>query len=243
MKNEPKNGNLDLSIYKNQNGKFWLRKFGSTYLCNRLSHRELGEGGKVVTGCYSGVVIKIPILVLPVLLYWWWMMMMMMMVVQWGLTIVAHLTAGGWWRTYSGLMPSCGWISDEDLQWFDASFTSWWGGAGVITSYVSFMGHSVGTAFTSLWWLCWCHPGTLYPTVAWTAAWPRPQTWCKPPWPWNHLRTCTWGATKQLQLVAGWVCTMVPVQETPLRGAGLSQTGTVILLWSSLGGGSCTRLR
>ena len=86
-------------------------------------------GGKAVMAGYSGEVIKIPILVPPVLLCWWWMMMMMMMMimVQWGLTIVLCLTAGGWWRTYSGLTP-CGWVSDEDLQWFDASFTSWWGG-------------------------------------------------------------------------------------------------------------------
>ena len=42
-KNVPKKGNLDLSVDKGQNGKFGLRKFGSTYLCNRLSHRWLGE--------------------------------------------------------------------------------------------------------------------------------------------------------------------------------------------------------
>ena len=33
------------------------KEFGSTYLCNRLSHRQLGEGAKVVTGGYAGVVI------------------------------------------------------------------------------------------------------------------------------------------------------------------------------------------
>ena len=42
-----KNGNLDLwAFIKDWNGKFWLRKFGSTYLFNRLSHRWLGEGGR-----------------------------------------------------------------------------------------------------------------------------------------------------------------------------------------------------
>ena len=139
VKNEPKNGNLDLSIYKGQNGKFWLRNLDLP-ICVTDCHTVRG-GGKAVTGGYASVVIKIPTLVPPVLLCWWRMMMMMMMV-QWGLTIVAHLTAGGWWRTYSGLTPPCGWISDENLQWFHALFTSWWGG-GVITSYISLMGHSV----------------------------------------------------------------------------------------------------
>ena len=92
-----------VSVYKGWNGKFWLRKFGSTYLCNRLSHRWFRGVGKEVMGGYAGVVIKIPILVLPVLLCWWWMMMMM--VVQWGLMIVLCLTAGGWWRTYNGFSP------------------------------------------------------------------------------------------------------------------------------------------
>ena len=40
-----KMGIRTLTIYKGWNGKFLLRKFGSTYLCNRLSHRWLGEGG------------------------------------------------------------------------------------------------------------------------------------------------------------------------------------------------------
>ena len=100
-------------------------------------------GGKVVMGGYSGVVIKITILVPPVLLCWWWMKMMMMML-QWGLTIVACLTAvddGGLTVVWCLLVDE--W-SDEDLQWWHASFTSWWGGGGVITSYVSLTGHSVG---------------------------------------------------------------------------------------------------
>ena len=42
--------------------------------------------------------------------------------------MVAHLTAGGQWRTYSGLMPH----------------SLLGGGGGVITSYVSFTGHGVG---------------------------------------------------------------------------------------------------
>ena len=172
-------------------------------------------------GGYADVVIKIPILVLPVLLcwlmdddeWWWWRWVQ--------------------WRTYNCGMPHYWWTSVEDLQWFDASFTSWWG--GVITSYVSFMGPQCGTAYTSLWQPHWSHPGTPYLTVAWTAAWPRPQTWCKPPWLCHHWRTCTWGATKWLQLVAGWVCNVVPMQEMLLGGAGLSPTRTVILLESSLG--------
>ena len=80
-------------------------------------------------GGYSDVVIKIPILVLPVLLCWWWMMMMMMWCsedLQWwhaslqvgdrGLTVVWHLLGDE--------------QSDKDLQWWCASFTSWWGGGG-----------------------------------------------------------------------------------------------------------------
>ena len=31
---------------KGRNGKFLTKEFGSTYLCNRLSHRWLGEGGE-----------------------------------------------------------------------------------------------------------------------------------------------------------------------------------------------------
>ena len=100
-------------------------------------------GGKAVMGGYLGVVVKIPILVPPVLLWWWRMMMMMMWCsedLQWwhaslrvddgGLTVVWCLLVDEW--------------SDEDLQWWCTSFTSWWGGGGVITSYVSLMGHGVG---------------------------------------------------------------------------------------------------
>ena len=52
----PNNGNLDLqAIIKDQNGKFLLRNLGSTYLCNRLSHRWLREGRRwiwvVMAGC------------------------------------------------------------------------------------------------------------------------------------------------------------------------------------------------
>ena len=36
-----------------------------------------------------------------------------------------------------------------------------------------------------------------------------------------------------MQPEAGWVCTMVPMQEMPLRGVGLSPAGTVIFLQSS----------
>ena len=68
-------------------------------------------------------------------------------------------------RTYSGLTPRS---------------LLGGGGGGVITSYVSFMGHGVGLLSLPFGGLHQCHPGTLYPTVAWTAAWPGPQTWCKP---------------------------------------------------------------
>ena len=184
-------------------------------------------------GGYAGVVIKIPILVLPVLLCWWWMMMMMM-VIQWGLTIVLHLTAGGWWRTYKGFSPHL-WMN------------KWWG-LTVVWCLIHFLeggwGHHqlcllhgpwCGTSFISLWWLCQCHQGTLYLTVAWTAAWPRPQMWCKLPWPCHHWRICTWGTAKWLQLEAGWVQTVVPMQEMPLRETEPSPAGSISLLQLSLG--------
>ena len=129
VKNVPKNGNLDLSIYKDWNGKLWLKNFGSTYLCNRLSHRWLGEGEGGLQGGYAGVSIKIPILVLPVLLCWWWMMMSddndggaVRTLQLWH----ASLQMNKWWWVV--LMPH--------------SLLGW--GEGVITSYVSFMGHGVG---------------------------------------------------------------------------------------------------
>ena len=43
--------------------------------------------------------------------------------------------------------------------------------------------------------------------------------WCKLPWLCCHCKTCTCGAAKWLQLEAGWVRTMVPMQETPLGGS------------------------
>ena len=44
-----------VSIYKDWEWKNLTKEFGSTYLCNRLSHRWLG--GKAVVGGYVGVVI------------------------------------------------------------------------------------------------------------------------------------------------------------------------------------------
>ena len=130
-----------VSIYKDWNGKFWLRNLDLP-TCVTGCHTDGSGRGKVVTGGYAGVVIKIPILVPPVLLCWWWMMMMM--VVQWGLTIVVCLTAGGWWRTYKGFLPHL-WMNEWlglTVVWCLIHFLV--GGGGVITSYISFMGHSVG---------------------------------------------------------------------------------------------------
>ena len=108
------------------------------------------------------------------------------------------------------------------------------GGVGVITSYVSFTGHGVGP-LSFPFGGCQCHQGTLYPTVAWTAAWPGPQTWCKLPWPCCHWRICAWGTAKWLQLEARWVQTMVTMQETPLRGVEPSPARPISLLQSSSG--------
>ena len=71
-------------------------------------------------------------------------------------------------------MVACLTAVTEDLQWCDTSLVmnevmrtynggmphSLLGGGrerGVITSHVSLMGHGVGTAFISLWWLQWIH--------------------------------------------------------------------------------------
>ena len=79
---------------------------------------------------------------------------------------------GGAVRTYNCGMPHCRWMM-EDLQWFDASswMNKWWEltvvwhlihfllGGGVITSYISFTGHSVGLLSRGRWsWpgmTCW----------------------------------------------------------------------------------------
>ena len=75
----------------------------------------------------------------------------------------------------------------EDLQWCD---TSLWmnkvtrtynggaphsllgGGEGSSPATSPSWAAWCGTTFASLWWLHQCHPGTLYLTAAWTAAWP-----------------------------------------------------------------------
>ena len=57
-------------VYKEPNWKILNKEFGSTYLCNRLSHRWLGREGKVVTGGCVGVVMEDSHFVLPVLLCW-----------------------------------------------------------------------------------------------------------------------------------------------------------------------------
>ena len=52
-----KNGNLDLqAVYKEPKWRILNKEFGSTYLCNRLSHRQL-EGGKAAMGGCVGVVV------------------------------------------------------------------------------------------------------------------------------------------------------------------------------------------
>ena len=48
--------------------KILNKEFGSTYLCNRLLHRQLGREGKAVMGGCVGVVMKDSHFVLPVLL-------------------------------------------------------------------------------------------------------------------------------------------------------------------------------
>ena len=50
--------------------KILNKEFGSTYLCNRLSHRQLGREGKAVMGGCAGVVMYDSHFVLPVLLCW-----------------------------------------------------------------------------------------------------------------------------------------------------------------------------
>ena len=113
-----------------------------------------------------------------------------------------------------------------------ASFTSWWGG-GVITSYVSFMGHSVGLLSLPFGGLCQCHPGTTLPNSSLDSCLARTSNIVQaslvvPPLKILHLRH------SQMAAARSWVvCTMVPMQEMPLRGVGLSPAGTVIFLQSS----------
>ena len=174
-------------------------------------------------GGYAGVVIKIPILVLPVLLCWWWMMMMM--VVQWGLTIVLHLTAEGWWRTYNCFMPHCRWMSDKGLQWFYTLFTSWWG--GLVSS----------PAMSPSWVMVWdlLH----FPLVAL----PVPPRYTFPN---SSLDSCLAQTSNMVQaslavpplknLCLRCSQTMVPMQDMPLGGGGPSPVMSISLLWLSSGG-------
>ena len=46
-----------MRVYKRLKRIILTKEFGSTYLCNRLSHRWLGREGKAVTGGCVGVVI------------------------------------------------------------------------------------------------------------------------------------------------------------------------------------------
>ena len=97
----------------------------------------------MVTGGYSGVVIKNPVLVLPVLLCWWWMMMMTMRCCK---DIQLWHALLRWWRTYSGLMPPWWWMKWRGLTMVAhlIHFLVGGGRGRVITSHISFMGHSVG---------------------------------------------------------------------------------------------------
>ena len=220
-----------VSIYKDRNGKFWLRNLDLP-ICVTGCHTDgLGRG----EGGYG----------------WLWRCSHKDSYFSTACTAVLVIDDDdddGAVRTYNCGMPHCRWMMEE-LQWLFISLVDEWvmrtysgltprsllGGGWGHHQLCLLHGPQCGTSFISLWWLCWCHPGTLYPTVAWTAAWPRPQTWCKLPWPCHHWRTCTWGTAKQLQLEAGWVCTVVPVQEMLLGGVGPSPAGTVSLLQLSLG--------
>ena len=129
-----------VSIYKGWNGKFWLRNLDLP-ICVTGCHTDGSGRGKVVMGGYAGVVIKIPILVLPVLLCWCWMMMVV--VVQWGLMIVVCLTAGGWWRTYNGFSPHL-WMNE------------WWG-LTVVWCLIHFLVGGAGSSPTMSpsWAMVW----------------------------------------------------------------------------------------
>ena len=133
----------------------------------------------------------------------------------------------------------------EELQWFDASL--WMnevmrtynggtphsllgGGRGAITSYISLMGHGVGLLSFPF--------GS--PTRATEVHFTQQQL--------GQLLGSDLECSASLlgsaaieklafevQPEAGWVRTMVPVQEMMLGGVGLSPAGTGVLLWSSSG--------
>ena len=89
------------------------KEFGSTYLCNRLLHRQLGEGG----GSYG------------------WLCRCSHKDSHFSTTCTTVLVTddddgdddGCVVRTHNCGMPHCGGTSDEDLPLWHASFTSWWG--------------------------------------------------------------------------------------------------------------------
>ena len=70
MKNELKNGNLDLTIYKRLEWKILTEEFWFYLSVKWTVTQMVRGGGKAVTGGYSGVVAKNPVLVPPVLLCW-----------------------------------------------------------------------------------------------------------------------------------------------------------------------------
>ena len=86
-----------VSVYKDQNGKILTKEFGSTYLCNRLSHRQLGGW----EGSYRCSHLRFPFCT----------------------TCTAVLVMDDddcAVRTYDCFMPHCRRVM-EDLQWFYAS--------------------------------------------------------------------------------------------------------------------------
>ena len=63
-----KNGEFGLRRFlMKPNWTIWLRNFGGTYLCDRLSHRWLGTEEKGSCGWLPGVVVRGPRFVPPVL--------------------------------------------------------------------------------------------------------------------------------------------------------------------------------
>ena len=54
VKGMPKNGNLDLQEFIKTERKILNKEFRSTYLCNRLLHRAVREGGEGSYGWLCG---------------------------------------------------------------------------------------------------------------------------------------------------------------------------------------------
>ena len=143
-----------------------------------------------------------------------------------------------WWHA------SLQWMM-EDLHWFDASLgmkevmraynggtphSLLGGGKGVITSYVSLMGRGVGP-------LSFPFGGS---SGATEVNFTRQQLGQLLGPDLEHSASLLGGAAVEklvfeVQPEARWVCTVVPMQETMLRGVGLFPAGTGILLWLSSG--------